>query len=90
MLGDISFVSCLVLDRAKSTQSKADVTPALGQANAAQALWRTLPPNLTSAVEDLEDEDYQLLEHEDVIRLFGVFACHELVDEVLGRIPKAT
>jgi nuclear pore complex protein Nup107 len=53
-------------------------------------LLKTLPPNLTSAVDDDEDNEYQLLEHEDVGRLFGVFACHELVDEVLSRAPKAT
>lgn len=87
MLDGISYVSFPDFSRVEVGQL---ISLALGQANAAQALLKTLPPNLTSAVDDDEDNDYQLLEHEDVGRLFGVFACHELVDEVLGRAPKAT
>ncbi|EIW72067.1 hypothetical protein TREMEDRAFT_66694 [Tremella mesenterica DSM 1558] len=65
---------------------------ALGQANAAQALLKTLPSDLTdeqmSGADD--DENYHQIEHEQFRQLFVVFACHELVGEVLSRAPKNT
>ena len=65
---------------------------ALGQASAAQSLLKTLPPGI-SAVDEMdaeEDLEFHALEHEQFQQLFVVFACHELVEEVLSRTPKAT
>ena len=69
------------------TNIRLPLIAALGQANAAQNLLKTLPPGLAEAsdFEDLEGE-----EHSDYQRLFGVFATHDLVDEVYSRTPKAT
>jgi nuclear pore complex protein Nup107 len=63
-----------------------DIT-ALGQAAAAQNLFKTLPSNIHHVFEEGEADreeyaDYQLL--------FGVFTCHDLVDDVLARRPKDT
>jgi nuclear pore complex protein Nup107 len=65
---------------------------ALGQAGAAQALLKTLPAGISRArgAHDDDDDDDDALEHEQYQQLFGVFACHELVDEVLARAPKTT
>lgn len=65
---------------------------ALGQSNAAQALLASLPPmTIQRAVEqDEEDEDHQLEEHDGMQRLFGVFAAHEMVQEVHARVPGVT
>ena len=37
-----------------------------------------------------DDESLDALEHEQYQQLFGVYACHELVEEVLSRSPKTT
>lgn len=60
---------------------------ALGQAGAAQGLFRTLPNNIQHVV---EEGDSEREEYDDYQLLFGVFACHDLVDEVLSRRPKDT
>jgi nuclear pore complex protein Nup107 len=60
---------------------------ALGQAAAAQNLFKTLPNNIHHVFEEGEADRE---EYEDYQLLFGVFACHDLVDDVLGRRPKAT
>lgn len=60
---------------------------AFGQAGAAQALFRTLPNNVQHV---FEEGDSEREEYEDYHLLFGVFACHDLVDEVLSRRPKDT
>lgn len=60
---------------------------ALGQAGAAQALFRSLPANFHHVFAPGESERE---EYEDYQLLFGVFACHDLVDEVLSRRPKDT
>jgi len=63
-----------------------DIT-ALGQAAAAQHLFKTLPNNIHHVFEEGEADRE---EYEDYQLLFGVFACHDLVDDVLGRRPKDT
>ncbi|ORY33501.1 putative nuclear pore complex protein [Naematelia encephala] len=74
---------------------------ALGKANAALNLLRTLPNGISnrgdiSDTDDLieadqdQDQNHQALEHEQFQQLFGVFACHELVEDVMARIPKTT
>lgn len=67
---------------------------ALGQAGAAQNLLKTVPHNLALAsrsnIADEPDRNGSALEHEQFKQLFAVFTCHELVDEVLTRVPKAT
>jgi len=63
-----------------------DIT-ALGQAAAAQNLFKTLPNNIHHVFEEGEADRE---EYEDYQLLFGVFACHDLVDDVLGRRPKDT
>jgi len=60
---------------------------ALGQAAAAQNLFKTLPNNIHHIFEEGEADRE---EYEDYQLLFGVFACHDLVDDVLGRRPKDT
>ena len=60
---------------------------ALGQAAAAQNLFKTLPNNIHHVFEEGEADRE---EYEDYQLLFGVFACHDLVDDVLGRRPKDT
>ncbi|WWD19594.1 hypothetical protein CI109_104056 [Kwoniella shandongensis] len=66
---------------------------ALGQANAAQSLLKTLPPSLltlaTSSTADEDPEDH-LLEHASFHRLFSVFASHDVVDDIVARQPKVT
>ncbi|KAK8853177.1 hypothetical protein IAR55_003879 [Kwoniella newhampshirensis] len=66
---------------------------ALGQANAAHSLLKTLPTSLTmlatSANPD-EDPDCHLLEHASFQRLFSVFASHDVVDDIAARQPKVT
>jgi nuclear pore complex protein Nup107 len=61
---------------------------ALGKANAAHALLRSLP-SFASITEE-EDGDNQLLEHEQYTHLFGIFAAHDAVDKALAEAPKAT
>ncbi|KAK4685830.1 hypothetical protein P7C73_g4306, partial [Tremellales sp. Uapishka_1] len=63
---------------------------ALGQASAAQALLKTLPSDLEVFQDEEEEDDFDLLEHEQFRHLFKVFACHELVLEVQGKVPKQT
>ena len=65
----------------------ADSYVALGQAGAAQSLYRTLPNNIHHV---FEEGDSERDEYEDYQLLFGVFACHDLVDEILSRRPKET
>lgn len=60
---------------------------ALGQAAAAQNLFKTLPNNIHHVFEEGEADRE---EYEDYHLLFGVFACHDLVDDVLSRRPKDT
>jgi nuclear pore complex protein Nup107 len=60
---------------------------ALGQAAAAQNLFKTLPSNIHHVFDEGEADRE---EYEDYQLLFGVFACHDLVDDVLGRRPKDT
>ena len=60
---------------------------ALGQAAAAQNLLKTLPNNIHHVFEEGEADRE---EYEDYQLLFGVFACHDVVDDVLGRRPKDT
>ena len=62
---------------------------ALGQTHAAQSLFRSLPANISFIAED-DDDDLQALEHDHFQQLFGVYACHDIVDEVLARSPKTT
>jgi nuclear pore complex protein Nup107 len=60
---------------------------ALGKANAALALLKSLPEITADAS---EDDDNQLLEHDQYRRLFTVFAAHDEIDNVLARAPKPT
>jgi nuclear pore complex protein Nup107 len=60
---------------------------ALGQAGAAQSLFKTLPSNIHHVFAEGEPDRE---EYEDYQLLFGVFACHDLVDDVLSRKPKDT
>lgn len=60
---------------------------ALGKANAAHALLQSLPDIAGS---DEDDEDNQLLEHAQYIRLFAIFGAHDEIDSVLARTPKPT
>jgi len=69
-----------------SQAAEIDMT-ALGQAAAAQNLFKTLPNNIHHVFEEGEADRE---EYEDYQLLFGVFACHDLVDDVLGRRPKDT
>ncbi|ORX40632.1 nuclear pore protein 84/107 [Kockovaella imperatae] len=62
---------------------------ALGQTHAAQSLFRSLPAGISTIAED-EDGELHALEHDHFQQLFNVYACHDLVDEVLARSPKAT
>ena len=53
-----------------------------------------LKNSLSDVVSPNEDattsEEYSELEHEQFQQLFGVFACYDLVEEVLNRAPKPT
>ncbi len=70
---------------------RSDELTALGQAGAAQSLLKTLPAGIASMDDDIEgDVAHHALEHEQFHQLFSVFACHELVEEVLSRMPKTT
>ena len=60
---------------------------ALGKANAAHALLKSLPAITADAT---DDDDNQLLEHDSYHRLFGVFAAHDEIDSVLAAAPKPT
>jgi hypothetical protein len=62
---------------------------ALGNASAAQALLRTLPNGISEIIDD-DDTGYHATEHQGFVQLYGVFACYELVEEVLARSPKTT
>lgn len=85
-LPGISYVSPVpTMDPRVSRSESHEV--ALGQAGAAQALFRTLPSNVQHVVDEGESERE---EYDDYQLLFGVFACHDLVDEVLSRRPKDT
>ncbi|WWC91661.1 uncharacterized protein L201_006607 [Kwoniella dendrophila CBS 6074] len=67
---------------------------ALGKANAAQSLLRTLPSSLLdllSETPNLEDDEHQLLEYQSYIKLFQIFQSYELlVDYELSKKPKET
>ena len=68
-----------------------DKVEAMGQASAAQSMLRTLPPGIAARNEDAYDHELQHeLEHQQFQKLFGVFACYDIVEEVLSRIPKET
>lgn len=60
---------------------------ALGQANAAHALLRSLPSQLEAV---RADDETQSDEHHDYVQLFQLFSAHDAVDEVAGRAPKET
>lgn len=62
---------------------------ARGQANAAHALLKSLPAGVSKFSLDT-DVAGNVMEHEQVLALFGVFAHYEIVDEILSNIPKAT
>jgi hypothetical protein len=59
------------------------LTPALGQAGAAQALLKTLPPSLVA-------EDDHIDEHDSFAALFAVFRNYEIVEDILANAPKST
>ncbi|KAL1412723.1 Nucleoporin nup84 [Vanrija albida] len=63
---------------------------ALGQANAAQALLKTLPDFSALDADADADHDGQLVEHTDYRKLLATFAVHDLIEEVQSRTPKAT
>ncbi|WOO81998.1 Nuclear pore complex protein [Vanrija pseudolonga] len=63
---------------------------ALGQANAAQALLKTLPDFGALDAEADAGHDGQLVEHTDYRKLLATFAVHDLIEEVQSRAPKAT
>jgi hypothetical protein len=65
------------------------VRSALGQASAAQSLLRTLPKGIAGQGDENKGGHHGT-EHECFVQLFAVFACYELVEEVLSRTPKAT
>ncbi|WVQ84716.1 hypothetical protein IAT38_006873 [Cryptococcus sp. DSM 104549] len=69
----------------------------LGQANAAQSLLLSLPPNLLlllpaspNAPSPTNDPDSHLLEHASFNRLFTVFTSYHAVSDVLASQPKST
>lgn len=72
------------------TRRNADKVAALGQANAAESLLKTLPTEIIDASNEGEDNEQQEHEHDHYQHLFGVFASFELVEEVLSRAPKST
>lgn len=61
-------------------------TTALGQANAAHALLKSLPQALSSASAPTDQAD----EYGDYVRLFELFAAHDLVGDVSAHAPKET
>ncbi|WRT70272.1 uncharacterized protein IL334_007267 [Kwoniella shivajii] len=64
---------------------------ALGKANAAQSLLRTLPPSLLELLSSTtEDPECHVLEHQSYLRLFGIFATYDLVSDMENRRPKDT
>lgn len=69
-------------------RNNADVS-ARGRANAAQALLKTLPSGIEKLSFD-HDEGENVSEFEQVRALFVVFANYEIIEDVLGVMPKAT
>ncbi|WVQ67012.1 uncharacterized protein L199_005204 [Kwoniella botswanensis] len=69
---------------------------ALGKANAAQSLIRTLPSSLLEILSNssmAEDEENHLIEHQEYLKLFSIFSSYEVLADLESdpnRRPKET